>query len=272
MSSFLLLVLKIVLSAGMVVAITLTAERVSTRLAGVLAGFPLGAGLTLLFLGLEQGAAFAAQSSLWSIQGILALLGFCWCYRAGALLFKDGNIRSLFACCFLGLTGYFVTTVVLKVTMPGSAVIRTFLVVLLLFIPAVFFRRSPGGKIREKVEVSWSLLAIRAFFAAFVILSVTSIAAWIGPVWAGLLAAFPTVILPSVMILHFHYGGESVPAFFRDTPLALPAIIVFSLSVHWTFPLFGVWAGTLFSYMAALGYLVVYEFRLRAFFDRILPS
>lgn len=272
MPSPLLLVLKIVLSAGMVVAITLIAERVSPRLAGVLAGFPLGAGLTLLFLGLEQGAAFAAQSSLWSIQGILALLGFCWCYRAGALVFKKGNIRSLFASCFSGLVGYFITTVVLKVTMPGSAVMRTILVVLLLFIPAVFFRRSTVGKIREKVEISWPLLAVRACFAAFVILCVTGIAAWIGPVWSGLLAAFPTVILPSVMILHFHYGGESVPAFFRDTPLAMPAIIVFSLSVHWTFPLFGVWAGALLSYLTALGYLVVYEFRLRSIFNRILPA
>jgi len=261
----LLLVMKIVLSAGMVIAITLTAERVSTRLAGVLIGFPLGAGLTLFFLGLEQGAAFAAESSLWSIQGILAALCFCWCYRIGSLLFAAKSKVSPWVCCLMGLAGYFLTTAVLKVLMPGDPVIRTIVVVLLLFILAIVFRKASGRKIVEKVEISWPLLMVRAWFAAFVILGITGVAVLVGPEWSGLFATFPTVILPSVMILHFHYGGKSVPAFFRDTPLAMLAIIVFALAVHWTFPLVGVYGGTLLSYITALIYLVAYELRLRAF-------
>ena len=266
------IVLKILLSAGMVIVITLTAERVSARLAGVMAGFPLGTGLTLFFLGLEQGPVFAADSALWSIQGILATLGFCWCYRMTAGKLSSNSRRVSIPCsCLAGLAGYFVTAATITM-MPANAVLRTCVVLLLLPPPAIAFRKSAPEKIREKAAVIWSMLMVRAVFASLVILTVTGLAAFVGPAWSGLLAAFPTVILPSVMILHFNYGGGSVPSFFRDTPLAMPAIIVFSLSVHWTFSHLGLIGGTILSYGAALVYLAVYERRLRAIFDRLLPS
>jgi uncharacterized membrane protein (GlpM family) len=266
------IVLKILLSAGMVVAITLTAERVSARLAGVMAGFPLGAGLTLFFLGLEQGPVFAAESALWSIQGILAVLGFCWCYRMMAVkLSSASRMVSLPCSCFTGLAGYFVTAAIIKV-LPANTLLRTCGVLLLLLPPAIAFRKSAPEKIREKTAVTCPMLMVRAVFASLVILTVTGLAASVGPAWSGLLAAFPTVILPSVMILHFNYGGGSVPSFFRDTPLALPAIIVFSLAVHWSFPHLGLTCGTILSYGAALLYLAAYELKLRAIFDRLLPS
>lgn len=48
-----ILLTKLGVSAGMVLGITLMAERVSTRFAGVVMGFPLGAGLSLFFIGFE---------------------------------------------------------------------------------------------------------------------------------------------------------------------------------------------------------------------------
>jgi hypothetical protein len=267
-----IIILKIVLSAGMVIAVTLTAERVSSRLAGVMIGFPLGVGLTLLFLGLEQGPVFAAKSSLWSMQGILAALGFCWCYRTTTLLFSRDGKAALCCSCLLGLAGYFIVATAIKFFMPASVAARMTIIILLLLLLAIVFRRTSPEMVRKKVAITWSMLAARAGFAALVILTVTGIASWVGPIWSGLLAAFPTAILPSVMILHFHYGKKSVPALFRDTPLAMLAIVVFSASVYWTFPLIGVIGGTLLSYGAALIYLAAYEFRLRAIFDRLLSS
>ncbi len=270
MSFLLLLALKIVLSAAMVISITLVAERANPRLAGVLIGFPLGAGLTLFFLGVEQGPAFASESSLWSIQGILATVGFCWCYRSSIKLLPHNVYGSLCLGCLCGLVGYFVVAAALQQLMPQNNVLRTLLVVLLLLPPAISFRKAAPQKLEKRVAVSWPILVLRAIFAALVILTVTGLAAIVGPTWSGLLAAFPTAILPSVMILHFHYGQATIPGFFRDTPLAMLAIVIFSIAVYWTFPLLGVYFGTLLSYAAALVYLAAYEFKLRAIFDRAL--
>lgn len=272
MTASLLLFLKVVLSAGMVIAITLTAERVSARLAGVLIGFPLGVGLTLFFLGLEQGPVFAAESALWSMQGILAALGFCWCYCRTALLFSRDTMVSLFLSCLLGLLGYFTIAAAIRLFMPADVVARSVIVIFLLFLLAAVFRRTPQERVKKKVAITWAMLAARAGFAALVILTVTGLAAWVGPSWSGLLAAFPTAILPSVVIIHFHYGRASIPDLFRDTPLAMLAIVVFSTAVYWTFPLFGVIGGTMLSYGAAIIYLAVYELKLRSIFNRLLSS
>jgi hypothetical protein len=173
------IILKILLSAGMVVAITLTAERVSVRLAGVMVGFPLGAGLTLFFLGLEQGPVFAAESALWSIQCILATLGFCWCYRMTAVkLSSTSRMVSLSCSCFAGLAGYFVMAATVRM-MPANVVLRTCGVLLLLLPSAIAFRKSAPEKIRAKVAVTCSMLMVRAVFASLVILTVTGLAAFV---------------------------------------------------------------------------------------------
>lgn len=59
MDTLLLPIIKIFVSAAMVIVITLVVEKGSSRLAGLLMGFPLSAGLALFFLGVEQGTAFA---------------------------------------------------------------------------------------------------------------------------------------------------------------------------------------------------------------------
>jgi hypothetical protein len=205
------------------------------------------------------------------MQGILAALGFCWCYRRTTLLFSRDTVLSLSLSCLLGLVGYFILAVAIRFFMPTDEVARTAIVIFLLVLMAVVFRRTSPEMVKKRVVITWTMLAARAGFAALVILIVTGLAAWVGPSWSGLLAAFPTAILPSVVIIHFHYGRESVPALFRDTPLAMLAIVVFSTSVYWTYPLIGVIGGTLLSYGAALIYLAAYELKLRAIFDRLLP-
>ena len=272
MASSLFLGLKVVLTIGMVLAITLTADRAGARVAGMLVGLPLGVGLTLFFLGIEQGVSFAAEGSVWTIDGILACLGFCWCYRSGALLLARSDGAGLFLSCSAGLIGYFATAVAAPMLLPTGLVSRIMVVAMLIMAPAIAFRRGSGRGITSRLEPSWGMLLARAGFAALVILVVTALASAMGPMWSGLFSAFPTIILPSVMILHFRYGVAGVIAFFRDTPLVMPAIIVFSLTVHWSFPAFGVGRGIVVSYAAAFLYLAAYEFGLRRLFEWLLPA
>lgn len=61
---------------------------------------------------------------------------------------------------------------------------------------------------------------------------------------------------------------DTIPGFFRDTPLAMLAIVIFSIAVYWTFPMLGVYLGTVLSYAAALVYLAAYEFKLSGSKDK----
>ncbi len=267
----LLFILKICLSAGMVITITLVAEKLSTRFAGVLLGFPLGAGLTFFFTGIEQGPVFAAQSAPWAIQGLSATLIFCLFYNQSSKLEQRGMI-SLVIPTLSGLSGFFAIAYFLQYLIWDMLWLRITIVICIFIVVAVFFRITPSPAIRHKVPTTTLILVSRAMFAAIVILIITALAKTVGPSWSGIFAAFPTTVLPTVWVLHYHYGPETISALFREIPLGMLAIVIFSCSVYLTFPQVGVYSGILISYTVAFLYLLFYEFILRQPLDNLLSG
>lgn len=265
------LLAKLLVSAGMVITITLVAEHVSTRFAGVLMGFPLGAGLSLFFIGIEQGPQFAASSALWSAQGINAALGFCVGYFVGVKLSAGGKAREITISVVLGLVAFFISASVMRYFLPAGFFLRLLLLFFFYAVCTAFFRRIEIHSVARKVRFTPLLLACRALFSAGVIVIVTGVAGIVGEEWSGLFATFPTTVLPSVVVLHYHYGSGPVLAMFRGFPFGLLAIVVFSFAVYASFPLIGTLPGIVVSYGVAALYLLLYELKLRRMFEKILP-
>ncbi len=268
----LLLLAKICLSAGMVITITLVAESVSTRFAGVLLGFPLGAGLTFFFTGIEQGPLFAADSAPWSVQGLSATLIFCLLYSQSSTMVQKDSVFSLLLPTLCGLSGFFGTAYFLQYVLLEQLWLRIATVVLVFAAVTIFFRLTPSPAILQKVPTTAIILLSRALFAAVVIVVITGLAKTVGSRWSGIFAAFPTTILPTVWVLHYHYGAKTIAALFREIPLGMLAIVIFSGSIYCTFPQFGVYTGILISYGVAFLYLLFYEFLLRRPLDNLLPG
>lgn len=271
MSSWLpLLIAKIALSAGMVITITLVAEQLSTRFAGVLLGFPLGAGLTFFFTGIEQGPLFAAQSAPWAIQGLGATLVFCLMYHECGKKLQNTSIYSLLPPTLCGLSGFFGTAFLLQNLLAGHLILRIAMVVLIFGGVTILFRLTPILPIRRKVPTTALVLLSRALFAALVLVIITTLAKTVGSRWSGIFAAFPTTVLPTVWVLHYHYNVRTISALFREIPLGMLAIVVFACSVYFTFPALGVYLGIGVSYGVAFGYLLFYEYFLRHPLDKLL--
>src|SRR5690625_1237741 len=93
---------KLAISIGIVLGLSLVAERVSTRIAGLLAGYPLGTAIALFFIGLEIAPAFAAESAVFSLAGFTATMalgcGYLLCGRRDGLRgVLGGTIGALVA-------------------------------------------------------------------------------------------------------------------------------------------------------------------------------
>ncbi len=247
----------------MVLTITFTAEYASTRLAGVLVGFPLGAGLSILFFGIEQGASFAAESALWGIQGVLATLTFSLAYLTAVKYFTQQNPITIIYCTLLGLVGFFAASLLIYFVMPKASWLNVPLTLIGVFGFAFLFRKLPLNNISRKTPVTPLILSIRAGFTALVVVLITSIAQLVGPQWSGLFSTFPVTLLPVVVILHHHYGTDNVFTLLRELPFGLLAIVVFDFAVAKSFPILGVGGGILVSYGTALLYLLFYELKAR---------
>ena len=247
----------------MVLTITFIAERASTRLAGVLLGFPLGAGLSILFFGIEQGASFAAESAFWGIPGVLASLSFALLYLLGIQYLTRQKYTPIIFCLLLGVAGFFVAATILYFVMPKISWLNIPLTIVGIFGFSCLFRKFHVVKIPVKVPITFLVLSVRAGFTALVVLLVTGVAHLIGPQWSGFLSTFPVTLLPVMAILHHHYGAETIFTLLRELPFGLLAIVVFDFSVAVSFPILGVAGGMVVSYGVAFIYLLIYELKLR---------
>lgn len=249
--------IKIGVAVCMVVGLSLLAERVSTRFAGLVSGFPLGAAISLFFIGYEIDPTFAARSALFTILGLIGTMTFAFGYYVvtRALNARSGIMAAIISSVG-GVLFYFIATLPLQHVRTGlvGAVLLTSGAIVVF---TVLFRRLENVSIKNPLRSSPWLLLLRALFAAAVITLITASARLVGPGWAGLLAAFPITMLPFVFIIHASYRTEHVWTILKNVPRGLGAIVVYAFVIALAYPRHGIWLGTIEGYLAAFAYLAL---------------
>lgn len=249
-----LLLLKVTITILVVSTLSVIAERVSPRAAGILSGYPLGSAISLFFIGYEQGADFAGQSAAFNIAGLFAMLGFFFIYYHVSRRIT-GDAAAMTAASLAALAGFFALNSALQMlrltptgcVLAGAAGIIVF---------GALFRGIPDAPIRRRVRLDARQVIFRAALAAGVILSVTGAAFYLPPSWAGLLSAFPATVFPLVLILHATYGAKQAHTVIKNLPGGLWALAIYSLTISAAYPLLGIGWGTLVGFAAATIYLL----------------
>ena len=250
-----LFIIKLVVTVVVVLLLSLVAERVSPRVAGILSGYPLGAAIALFFIGLENSPEFASNSAVYTMMGLVATQSFVYLYFRASLFLKRFSVlgSSLFA-----IAGYFVVIWLLHFIRPGK-----FLAVLIpvasVFFFVYLFKEVKNATIQNRIKLTPKILFFRAFLAAFTIVLITGAAKFVGARWAGLFSAFPITLLPLILIVHLTYDKEHVHTIIKNFPLGLGSLIIYSLAVSIVYPGAGIYVGTLISFAAATAYLLVFR-------------
>ncbi len=242
-----LVLVKIAFTMAAVVGLSLIAERISARAAGVLAGFPHGIAIVLYFIGVEQGVAFATDAARFAVAGLGAnvMLAFAFARLSGGrgVLAAIGSVAA-----FLALAG------IMRLIAPGP-LLASFLTMGVITGIWLLLRQDTSSAQAQKPPIRLGDLLLRAVFAAGIVVFITGIAALLGPEQAGLLAGFPVVTFPLLVILHFRHGPAPVKAVVRHYPFGIVSLLVFTLTVIWGFEALGIGFGTLAGLAAATVYL-----------------
>lgn len=245
---------KLAVTVALVVALSAVAEHVSPRVAGLLAGYPLGAAIALFFIGLDASPEFAAASAIYTLMGLVATQSFVYFYFKATLIAKK---FSVLVASVAAVAGYFIVIWLLHYIRPNK-----FFAVLIpaasIFGFVFLFRRIKNVAIQERIRLTPGVIFLRAFLAALIIVAITAAAKTVGPAWAGLFAAFPITLFPLILIVHLTYEKEHVHTIIKNFPRGLGSLIIYSLTVASVYPLSGIYVGTLISLAAATAYLLVY--------------
>ncbi|BCA81066.1 hypothetical protein [Desulfuromonas sp. AOP6] len=259
--STLLILAKILVSILAVVGLSLVAERVSPRVAGVLSGYPLGTAIALFFIGLENGHDFAAQGAVYTVAGLSASLVLVHVYYVMSSILQ----RHALVCSAAGAVAAFLLAAALLHQVDFSLGTGLSFTLAVTAFYAWRFRRLDNVRVATAVRFTRWVLVLRGLAAASIVLLITGLATIIGPDGAGILSAFPITLFPFLLILHLTYGKEPVHTVIKNYPFGLGALITYALSVSFTYPLFGVALGTLLSFGAATGYLAAFALVSRRF-------
>lgn len=243
---------KVLVSVVFVVGLSLVTEHVSPKVAGILAGYPLGAAISLFFIGVENGSAFAAQGAVYTLGGLSASLVFVYFYYKVSA--RKGRFEIVFST-LVAIVAFWVAAKILSLLNLGlfTAFVITFGSICFFYCQ---FRSIPNVLVQKKTKFTPLVLVARALVAALIILLITGIAKTVGPNWSGILSAFPITLYPLLLIIHISYGREQVHTIIKNFPIGLGALIVYVTFVNILYPSLGVGLGTALAFFAATLYLL----------------
>lgn len=246
-----LILIKSAVSVFIIIGLSLLAEHVSPRVSGIISGYPLGGALTLFFLGYEISPDFAAASAVYTVLGLISSQVLALSYYLISARNPPFNVvTSAF-----GSVVCFLCSAFLLGRLPINVYLILPLTCLATFGFHLLFRRIDNSVITKKKAPSFSLLISRAIASAMLIILITGIAKLIGPRWAGLFSSFPIVFFPLLIIIHFSYHTKHVHSIIKNFPQGLGSLILYLVVIHYSYPAFGLFIGTVSGLVCATIYL-----------------
>jgi uncharacterized membrane protein (GlpM family) len=236
MSAFwLMLLLKIAMTAGIVVAASLIVERSGPFVGSMVAALPTAGGAALIILAMEHSPDFIAQSAIGSMVSNPIVAIFALTYAALA------QRRSLPVSLGVAFLVWFVCAALSRLvewTLP-TALLLSAVVFPLAIAAGSRFRAESAAK--TKVAFTARDLIWRAAVVTLSVVIVTAASSTIGSYFSGIFVFFPVAMGSYFVILHPRIGGPATASVAAHVQAPLVGLGLGLIAVHWLAQSAGVW-------------------------------
>lgn len=250
------LVVRMIVTAGFVLAATMTAERAGPLVGGLVATLPLGAGPVYVFLALDHGAHFIAEGAINSLAINTVNVIFALTY---ALLAQK---RSLAVSLSLAMALWCVLA--WGVHEIHWTIVSAGLLNIVVFSACITLARPLRHVHFPRLRIYWTDLALRATLVALLVGVVVSLSFRIGPGGSGILAVFPIILISIMLILHRRVGGKATAAVMANAVTGLVGFAFACIVLHFSADAFGAAIGLTLALCASVWWgFFVYAMRRR---------
>ena len=219
----LLLLLKLTLTPILVGGASLAARRWGPTIGGWIVALPLTSGPVLLFIALEHGPSFAADTSVGTLLGLVAITGFC-------IGFTAGSVRGPATAFATATVAYAVTGLVAQIAAPWPFALLAVLTACAIVVALVRLPPTSGARSTTSHPV-WDLPA-RMIVGTALVLGLTTVAPLLGPVASGIVTTFPVYVSVISMFAFLHDGRPAALGVLRGLLVGLFGTIGFFAAVH----------------------------------------
>jgi uncharacterized membrane protein (GlpM family) len=218
-----LLILKLTIVPLALLVFGIVERRHGPRVAGWLSGFPIVAFPLLVFITLDQGAAFGSAAALGAYFGLVPWLTFTMTYAWLAQ-------RLNWVWCILASFAVWTCVAAIAVALQGAPRWLELLPFLAFLAAVVFTPRAPPSD--EEREHVWWGLPVRLLAGATLTVVITRFAAGLGTHWSGIFTTFPVMGSIICVSSHIQYGRHAVREAVAGMTTGLAAVGVFCFAAY----------------------------------------
>lgn len=252
------LLLSFIIAGGWVSMTSLLAEKLGSKIGGLVASLPSVIVVSLVFISIDRGAAFAAETARAVPMGMLINTGFLFTFIATARL---GPFKAM----GLSLLAWLVLTLSALALPPIGLLLGSLLYyagTALAFIVVEYPLRVRSVP-KQAISFRWQTFVLRALFAGSVVASAVGLSRIAPPYLTGIIAAFPAVMLTTMTILTKVRGAAFASATGKVMLISMSSVIVYAAVTQALFVPLGAGLGSLLAYLASAVYIGLFRLVLR---------
>jgi len=249
-------VVPFVLSALVVILITVIAEKYGTKVGGIISAIPTTIIIAFVFIALNRGADFASES----VAVVPAEMGINLVFL---FIFSILAYKSMKTGLFAAFAFWIVFSSVLFFTDMHNIYVSLSLFSASMIITFVIFEKVKKIKSQGKRQVHYTPLKIvfRGVLAGAII-AFSVFLSNLGPVLAGIFSVFPAILTSTMIISYHEHGPDFSAGIAKSMVFGSPSVVSYAAVIHFLYPSYGIVFGSVVGFViAVLISLLILKFR-----------
>jgi uncharacterized membrane protein (GlpM family) len=249
-------VIPFLLSALIVIIITVIAEKYGTKVGGILGTLPSTLVVAFIFIAINKGVDFASQS----VAVVPAELGVNMIFLFVFILFVHRSTHLAFAAS--STIWAFLSLLLFIFEIDDILISITIFVVSLLF-TFTFFEYIKKIPSIGSVNVHYTPMKIvfRVVLAGIVI-SISVLLSNLGAILSGIFSVFPAIISSTMLITIREHGPDFAAGIAKSMIFGVSSVFSYATAIHFFYPLYGIAWGSFYAYCISIVVtLILYNLR-----------
>ena len=239
-------ILPFFFSAIIVIIITVIAEKFGTKVGGIFGTLPSTIVVAFVFISLNKGVDFAAESAAVVPAELGVNLIFLFLF---AILIKYSTVIA-----FVGsLAAWTILSSLLYVFHVTNIMISLAIYVILLlftFISLEYWMKVPSlGK--AHVHYTPQKIIFRGVLAG-VIITISVLLSNVGEVISGIFSVFPAILTSTMLIFIREHSPEFAAAIGKSMVIGISSVCTYAIVIHFLYPVYGIFTGSVVAYSLSL--------------------
>jgi len=239
-------IIPFILSAFVVILITIIAEKFGTKVGGILGTLPSTIIVAYIFIALNKGLIFASNS----VAVVPAEIGINLLFLFIVAILINRSIYLAFTCSFIVWT--LLSFILWYVNLQN---IYISVLICLIFLSITFITLEKVKKIKSSgkktVHYTVKKITFRGLLTGTII-TITVLLSNVGEVISGIISVFPAIITSTMVISYYEHGPDFASSMAKSMILGSLSVMSYAASIHFFYPLYGILIGSIISFFISV--------------------